>query len=53
MNIIKEVEVVLTKEEIDSPRDIQILIHVMSEDLENEESVTYTITYPKKQDNEN
>ena len=45
----KELKIVLTKEEIESPEDIEMLVHVMSEDdPDNEEGVTYTITYPKE-----
>jgi hypothetical protein len=44
----KEISLVLTQAEIDSPEDIRIKIHVHSEDdSNNEEGVTYTITYPK------
>jgi hypothetical protein len=44
----KEISIVLTQAEIDSPEDIQIKFHVHSEDdLDNEEGVTYTIMYPK------
>ena len=51
--ITKEVSLILTQEEIDSPEDIQIKFHVHSEtDPKNEEGVTYTITYPKNK-NEN
>jgi hypothetical protein len=47
--ITKEVKLVLTEAEINSPEDVQINFHVHSEiDPENEEGVTYTITYPKK-----
>ena len=47
--ITKEVKLVLTKEEINSPEDIEIKFHVQSEtDPNNEEGVTYTITYPKE-----
>ncbi len=47
--IIKEVTIVLTEEEINSPEEIQMKFHVHSEDdPTNEEGVTYTITYPKK-----
>jgi len=46
--IFKEVTIVLTKVEIDNPKDIIIKLHVHSEeDPNNEEGVTYTITYPK------
>ena len=46
--IIKEVKVILTEEEINSSSPIEIKIHVSSEnDPQNEEGVTYTITYPK------
>jgi hypothetical protein len=46
--IIKEVKLVLTEEEINSPDDIEIKFHVHSEsDPKNEEGVTYTISYPK------
>ena len=50
----KEISIVLTQAEIDSPEDIQIKFHVYSEtDPDNEEGVTYTINYPKTiQDNE-
>ena len=50
----KEITLVLTQAEIDSPEDIQIKFHVYSEDdPNNEEGITYTITYPKTiQDNE-
>jgi hypothetical protein len=48
----KEISLVLTQAEIDSPEDIQIKFHVYSEDdLNNEEGVTYTINYPKPVDN--
>ena len=44
----KEITLVLTQAEIDSPEEIQINFHVHSEtDPDNEEGVTYTITYPK------
>lgn len=47
--ITKEVNLVLTEAEINSPEDIQIKFHIHSEtDLKNEEGVTYTITYPKE-----
>ena len=47
--IIKEVTLVLTETEINSPDDIEIKFHIHSEiDPKNEEGVTYTITYPKK-----
>jgi hypothetical protein len=47
--IIKEVRLILTEEEINSPDTIEIKLHVSSEtDPQNEEGVTYTITYPKK-----
>jgi hypothetical protein len=42
--IVKEVKVVLTKEEIESPNPIQIILTVKDEEGE---SVSYTITYPK------
>ena len=46
--ILKEIHVVLTEAEIESPDDIKILIHVHeSTDPNNEEGVTYTIEYPK------
>jgi hypothetical protein len=46
--ITKEISLVLTQAEIASPEDIQIKFHVHSEtDPDNEEGVTYTITYPK------
>ena len=44
----REITLVLTQAEIDSPEDIQIKFHVYSEtDPDNEEGVTYTIMYPK------
>ena len=50
----REITLVLTQAEIDSPEDIQIKFHLHSEDdPNNEEGVTYTINYPKTiQDNE-
>ena len=50
----KEISLVFTQAEIDSPEAIRIKIHVHSEDdPNNEEGLTYTITYPKTiQDNE-
>lgn len=46
--ITKEIHLSLTKEEIDSPKDIEIKFHVHEEeDPENREGVTYTIKYPK------
>ncbi len=49
MTILKEVSVVLTREEIESKDDIEIKLHVHSDDdPENKEGVTYTITYPKE-----
>ena len=49
MSIIKTVEVSLSQQEIDSPEDIKIILHVHNEnDPKNKEGVTYTITYPKK-----
>lgn len=46
--IVKEVTLVLTNEEIESPNDIEIKFSVHSEDdPNNEEGVTYTITLPK------
>jgi len=48
----KEITLVLTQAEIDSSEDIQIRFNVYSEtDPNNEEGVTYTITYPKPIDN--
>lgn len=48
MAIEKIVSIVLTEEEINSPEDIEIQVNVHSEkDPDNEEGVTYTITYPK------
>ena len=48
MTIVKEVKIVLTEEEIISPDPIEIKIHLMSEDdPNNDEGVTYTITYSK------
>lgn len=48
----KEISIVLTQAEIDSPEDIQIKFHLHSEDdPNNEEGVTYTITYPKPVEN--
>lgn len=44
--IIKEAEIVLTKEDIESPKPIQIVLTVKDEEGE---SVSYTITYPKVQ----
>jgi len=45
----KEIFLVLTQAEINSPEDIQIKFHIHSEnDPDNEEGVTYTITYPKE-----
>ena len=43
--ILKEVEVILTKEEIESPNPIQIVLTISDEEGE---SVSYTITYPKE-----
>lgn len=51
--ILKEVKVVLTEEEINSSEDIKIVLHVLSEkDPNNEEGVTYSITYPKNNKSE-
>jgi hypothetical protein len=48
----KEISLVLTQAEIDSPEDIQIKFHIYSEtDPNNKEGVTYTITYPKPVNN--
>ena len=48
----KEISLVLTQTEIDSPENIQIKFHIHSEnDPNNEEGVTYTITYPKPVEN--
>lgn len=47
--IIKHVTLTLTEEEINSPDPIEIQFHVHAIlDVDNEEGVTYTITYPKK-----
>ena len=47
-NIMKSVDIVLTEEEINSVKDIEIKLNIYSEkDPHNEEGVTYTITYPK------
>ena len=47
--ITKNVSIILTDAEIESSEDIEIQINIHSEtDPENEEGVTYTITYPKK-----
>ena len=44
----KEVNIILTEEEVNSPDPIEIKLHIHSEnDLNNEEGVTYTIKYPK------
>lgn len=49
MTIQKNVNVILTESEINSPYDIEIKLHVHSEeDVDNKEGLTYTITYPKK-----
>jgi hypothetical protein len=49
----KEVKLILTEEEINSPETIVIKFHVCSEiDPNNEDGVTYTITYPKEKNNE-
>jgi len=46
----KEIFLVLTQAEINSPEDIQIKFHIHSQnDPDNEEGITYTITYPKEQ----
>lgn len=49
--IIKEVKLELTKEEIESPETIEIRFTVAQQGVEvgseEDESVTYTITYPK------
>lgn len=48
MAIKKKVSVVLTDEEVNSPEDIEIELNVHTEDdPDNEEGVTYTITYTK------
>lgn len=48
MKIEKEIKLFLTQKEIDSPLPIVIKLHVSEEgDPDNEEGVTYTITYPK------
>jgi hypothetical protein len=47
--ITKEVTVLLTELEIVSPETITIKLNVHSEaDPDNEDGVTYTITYPKE-----
>ena len=47
--IIKEANILLTEEEINSPDPIEIKLHVHSDDdPNNEEGITYTITYPKE-----
>jgi len=47
--ISKEIRILLTQDEIDSPEVIEMKVHVMNEkDPNNEEGVTYTITYPKE-----
>ena len=49
MSITKEINIVIKMDEIESLEDIKIFINVMSEnDLNNEEGVTYTITYDKR-----
>ena len=46
--IIKSVDMVLTEEEINSVKDIEIKLNIYSEkDPNNEEGVTYIIIYPK------
>lgn len=53
MTIKKEVSLVLTEQEILSSQDIEIKFHIHSEkDPNNEEGVTYTITYPKNKEEE-
>lgn len=47
--ITKEVTVVLTEDEINSDEPVEIKLHVHSEDdPDNEEGISYTITYPKQ-----
>jgi len=47
--IVKQVGVILTQEEIDSPDPIEIKLHVHKvTDPGNKDGVTYTITYPKE-----
>lgn len=49
MAIKKIIDITLTREEIESLEEIVIEVGVHSEeDPDNEEGVTYTITYPKK-----
>lgn len=51
--ITKEITLVLTQSEIDSPENIEIKFSIHNEnDPNNEEGVTYTITYPKNYKNE-
>lgn len=46
--ITKIVEITLTREEIDSPEPIELVVSVHSEDdIEKDSGVSYTITYPK------
>lgn len=45
--IVKEISIPLTEEEINSSEDVEIHLTVFSVS-EPEDSVTYTITYPKQ-----